>query len=679
MATNGNLPSQAFITALNGKRCTAVPKNNPAVSEENTLAFTTPPSSTSASSTSSSTSSTSLISTSGTSQAFPEAVLLDPQKTIAPATRETLLSTASRTSSPQEVVPSEIPGPDSTTARKVEPSELGDITDQPLPSPESTSILDVALESILDVPLTSSSPPEPSTPPEAPTGQQQSEALQQDSRSSESAAPTSTAEGRTGPTTEAGLDASTTNLTVLETPTAGGNAALLTGAHPTSVTPSPTAEDNARLESPATTGGATEDPVNARMTAAVAGGVVGGLALVSLGIFLIWFWRRRTEQKRRRLTRFSGDGASGRREKEGAYFTNRTPSGPTPVSEKLNDGIVNSYKRIRRRFSGIVDRSASPQPTVNLDRGTSQFGPPPASISPQGSRFSASSENATFVPGGREQLVGWWSRDTKNGGSQSKSNRSDNAPFAVARGMKGVGGGRPAPDPEPDLHTLPWMDEEVAVSAAGVNGTGGNQKRRSTAAGSEHFMGGLGFDFSGAANPFSDRNAIRHDSATAPPPALWMRPAKDPFSDAHAVADGPPLSEGTATYARDTRQSRGRSASGDGSIYRESGASSVDFLDGDMLMRNAKFRSDPFDLDRPELLSSGTGGGGGGADGSSSAAWIPPRAHVRGPSYASSYTSRYFGGDSGSLDGWSDPGPDVGPAVAGNTWGRDGRGVGQAM
>ncbi|RYP32667.1 hypothetical protein DL767_005069 [Monosporascus sp. MG133] len=675
MATGGNLPSQAFITALNGKRCTAVPKNNPVASEENTLAFTTPSSSSSASSTSSSTSSASFISTSSTSQALPAAAPVDPEETIAPAPQETLLSTASPTPSPQGAVLSEISAPDSTTAQEVEPSKVGDITDQPLPSPESTSSLAVALESILDVFLTSSSQPEPTTLPEAPTGEQQSEALQQGSRSGESAAPTSTSDGPTASTTEAGLDALATHLTILETPTAGGNAALSTGTQPASITPSPTAEDNAGLESPATTGGVTETPVNPRTTAAVAGGVVGGLALVSLGIFLIWFWRRRTEQKRKRLTRFSGDGASGRREKEGAYFTNRTPLGPTPVSEKLNDSVVYGYRRIRRRLSGIVDRSTSPQPTVDLDRGTSQFGPLPTSISPQSSRFSASSENVTFVPRGREQFVGWWSRVIKDGGSQPKSNRSDNAPFAVARGMKRVSGDRRAPNPQPDFHTLLRMDEEAAVSAARISGTRGNHKRRSTATGNEHFMGSLGFDFGGAANPFSDANAIRHDSATAtaPPPALWTHPAEDPFSDVNAVANGPPLSEGTAAYARDPEQLRGRSASVNGSICRESRVSSVDSLDGDMLMRNTKFRSDPFDLDLPELLSSGTGGG------SSSAMGIPPRAHVRGPSYASSYTSRYFGSDAGSFSGWSDPGPDVGPAVAENRRSRDGTGVGQAM
>ncbi|RYP92563.1 hypothetical protein DL770_001321 [Monosporascus sp. CRB-9-2] len=679
MATNGNLPSQAFITVLNGKRCTAVPKNNPVASEENTQAFTTPSPSSSASSTSSSTSSAGFISTSSTSQALPAAAPVDPEETTAPEPQETLLSTASSIPSPQDVVPSEIPAPDSTTAQEVEPSEVGDITDQPLPSPESTSILDVALESVLDVALTSSSQPEPITPSEAPTGKQQPEALQQDSRSGESAVPTSTSDGPTGSTTEAGLDALATDLTILETPTAGGNAALSTGTQPTSITPSPTAEDNAGLESPATTGGVTETPVNAR-TAAVAGGVVGGLALVSLGIFLIWFWRRRTEQKRRRLARFSGDGTSGRREKEGAYFTNRTPLGPTPVSEKLNDSVVYGYRRFRRRLSGIVDRSASPEPTVDLNRGTSQFGPPPASISPQSSRFSASSENLAFVPRGREQFVGWWSRVTKNGGSHPRSNRSDNTPFAVARGMKRVSGDRPAPNPQPDFHTLLRMDEEAAVSAARVSGTRGNHKRRSTATGNEHFIGGLGFDFGGAANPFSDGNAIRPGSvtATAPPPTLWMDPAKDPFSDANAVANDPPTSEGTTIYARDPGLSRGRSASINGSIYRESGVSSVYSLDGDMLMRNTKFRSDPFDLDLPELLSSGTGGGS--VDGSSgSAVGIPPRAHVRGPSYASSYTSRYFGSDAGSFNGWSDPGPDVGPGVVENRRSRDGRGVGQAM
>ncbi|RYO73776.1 hypothetical protein DL764_010376 [Monosporascus ibericus] len=678
MATNGNLPSQAFITILNGKRCTAVPKNNPAASEENTLAFTTPSSSSSASSTSSSTSSASFIPTSSTSQALPAAVPVDSEETIAPAPQGTLLSTASPIPSPQDVVPSEIPAPDPTTAQEVEPSEVGDIPDQPLPSPEFTSILDVALESVLDVSLTSSSQPEPTTRPGAPTGKQQSEALQQDSRSGESAAATPTSDGPTGPTTEADLDALATNPAILETPTAGGNAALSTGTQSTSTIPSPTAEDNAGLESPATTGGVTETPVNARTTAAVAGGVVGGLALVSLGIFLIWFWRRRTEQKRRRLTRFSRDGASGRRENEGAYFTNRTPLSPNPASEKLDESVVYGYRRIRRRLSGIVDRSASPQPTVDLDRGTSQFGPLPASISPQSSRFSASSENATFVPRGREQFVGWWSRVTKNGGSQPKSNRSDNAPFALARGMKRVSGDRPAPNPQPDFHTLLRMDEETAVSAARVSGNRGSHKRRSTATGNEHFMGGWDFDFGDAANPFSDGNAIRHGSATAPPPALWMRPPKDPFSDANAVANGPPLSEGTATYARDPGRSRGHSGSVNGSICRESGVSSVDSLDGDMPMRNTKFRSDPFDLDLPELLSSGTGGGSVDG-GSSSAIGIPPRIHVRGASYASSYTSKFFGGDAGSFNGWSDPGPDVGPAVVENRRSRDGRGVGQAM
>lgn len=452
----------------------------------------------------------------------------------------------------------------------------------------------------------------------------------------------------------------------------------------------------------------------------------------------------------------------------------RTSLGPTPASEKLKNTFVFGFKRFRGRLSNITrGRSGSPHPTVDLDRGTSQFGPPQSSASSSRSRSSSrASRGDDDGSTAKGRFFGWWGRPSRSSGGAPKSNRSVNEPFAEARAIRRVSTEILAPIPQqPDFNMLLKMDEEAALKAA----SGGASMHRSTM-GPDHFLSGLGFDYVSAmgAGPFSDDNAIRpalhdgsnsssssvrHDSATIPPLAFSEGDDDDgrsnPFSDVNAVGNA--KSGGPTNYVQDLRRSRGRSATtsklGNSNNYaaattakrsntnnnhrrsssygfinnhnnnnRESRAS-IDSVDM-VYKRNTKFRSDPFDLDRPELLSahssragsqdssrySGTGG-----------VRAPPRAraHSRGASSSSrvgSWTSEYSGiseeDDSSSetalaitttantlanararasasanvvnvkrnttkaadagFDGWSGPGPDVGRRPSR-------RGVGKAM
>ncbi len=777
MATNANLPAGAFITSLAGKRCTAIPKANPAAAQPTTAFFN-------------------LNSTSSASPVLP---------TTTESLRETVLppppqEAPSATSSIPPPVPPPVGNADNADVLDSRPTlDAGATPTQLTTSTESIVNLDIPPE---ETALSEPSPSESSVPAEAPAD--------------DSIASTSTANGPAAPTTESSLDSITTDPAIQETPTAGGNAAVSMEIPPTSTsaTVSSLVQDNPGVASPSSTVEAARvteaSSNNTRMTVAVAGGVVGGLALLSLAAFLIFFLRRRSKRRRRStmLTSMFGDPNYRRREKQGAYTIDRTSLGPTPVSEKVKGSIVSGYKRARGRFSNIVhSRSDSPRPTVDLDRGTSQFGPPLSAASSLPSRSSSRADYDDADPTLKERFFGWWGRLGRSG--PPKSSRADNDPFAAAgRSIRRVSRERvdPPKNAQPDFLTLLKMDEEAAVATAAQetgpgsrNGADGNQKRRSTIAGQEHFLGGLGLDFESAIgnSPFSDANAIkhdssdagssvRHDSATIPPLALAKGDNADnannsnPFSDSHAItggAGGPPMlplsnsnnGGGPATYVQDLRRSRGRSINTNNvatmattkRMTRDSNTnypfnnnnrtSGMSDDSVDMYRRNTKFRSDPFDLDRPELFSSSssslaasrgrpgsrTSGGSvtagpGIARGNSQRSGrftggvgvgvIPPRAvrtHTRAESYTS-WTSRYSGyseGDSdgngnananananvnvnangngngngngnrgrgrdtGILDGWSDPGPDVGPsaAAAGDKKGPSQGSVGMAL
>lgn len=401
--------------------------------------------------------------------------------------------------------------------------------------------------------------------------------------------------------------------------------------------------------------GSSSGATSSQTNIAIVAGVLGGLAFVLLLGFIFWFVRRRMRRDRSTLlTPLGPEQGFGNMEKR-PYFISRDSIGPTPLSEKFRATVGGNFKKIRSRFTSIVGRSSSPSPSVNLDRGNSQFldGPIGGNGGSGGSGGSAKGGFLGFFGLGRRR-------------PQARDSRDD--PFVNTRGMKDT---KKRTGSQPDFLTLLNMDDQQLAAQTRRKSVARN--RRSTSAGSsDHFLGGLGLGLD-RRDPFSDANEMTRSSAKVAP--LGVAKA-NPFSDANAIQ--PPSQSrppGPSTYVETMRRSRGQSMGGsrppssgathtrNASLYRESLASVESFE-----TRRNKFRSDPFDLDRPELLSASVTSSALGAfpgrdprDSRGGGGPLPPgRAHARNDSVGS---SNYSSGISDAGDYLGDPGPDVGPAV----------------
>lgn len=429
---------------------------------------------------------------------------------------------------------------------------------------------------------------------------------------------------------------------------------------------------------PSTQAAVTGNAITTTQTIAIAGGVVGGVIIISLFAFMIWIWRKRKVYDRRStlLTPLTPD-ATFRDNEKGPYLISRGSIGPTPASEKLWAAFGMKYRRLRGRVNDIVTRSNSPSPSVNLDRGTSQFGPPDT----MHSRNNSSAGGAVGgEPASKGRFVDWWGRLAEDSNfnwrlrHESKAEPIANGSYAVARSTNE--GSLPRAGSQPDFLTLMNMDDTQLERerARGRSSVKAGPRRSMSVGGESHFLGGLGLNFD-MADPFSDVNAISTNKAKATP--MVVSAANNPFSDTNAIA--PPqavpkirMANGALpTYVQNVRRSRTHSVNGSISrqpsnasrYYRESNVS-VDTVG----TRRNKFRSDPFDLDRPDLLRSANSSTAALPGGSSRASRTsksnsglpntPRQAHVR----TESFTSKYSSGVS-SMGGWSDPGPDVGPAA----------------
>ncbi|SPO01364.1 uncharacterized protein DNG_04040 [Cephalotrichum gorgonifer] len=383
-------------------------------------------------------------------------------------------------------------------------------------------------------------------------------------------------------------------------------------------------------------------------TAVVAGSVAGGVALVSIIAFLLWFWRKKAINKRRSslLTPLtiapSGNknGGAGGSGAGGTYIIDRDSVGPTAKSEKFRAAVGANFDRLR----GKVSRGG---PSVDLNRGTSQF------MGAQHSRGNSSVLSSAEVTG-KDRFKDWWSRLTAdvNFNWKLRNDRAGDLDPSAARDMREKNAAMGSS--QPDFLTLLGMDENEVQREAKKRQAGAGSGEKRGSASSSHFLGGLSLDFnSSSSNPFSDVNALPHDSAKPAPLTVSPERSADPFSDDKAI-------KGPSSYVADVRRSRGlddaKAAPSkvgnlpgrdrmDSVVYRES-------LQSDVGPRRTKFRSDPFDLERPELL-------GNRPQLASTAEEVnaPKRVHTRTDSYSSKYSSGF------SLGDWSDPGPDVGPAA----------------
>ncbi|KAL0939465.1 uncharacterized protein CTRU02_206075 [Colletotrichum truncatum] len=390
----------------------------------------------------------------------------------------------------------------------------------------------------------------------------------------------------------------------------------------------------------------------------IASSVVGAVAVIGLLGFLLWLWRKRSLRKRRStlLTPLSTDPSF--RTGEKPYIIDRESLGPTPRSAKLKAALGYNFSRFRGQVGGLVSRNRDSSST----RSRTQF----MNIS-QHSRNSSSMSNHAGprnIVTTTDRLKDWWERltaDMRFNWRLRGDRNTEKDPFASTRDMmdrKAAMGG------QPDFLTLLGMDEREVEREA--------QRRRlsrgkDSAGSAEHFLGGLGLNFDNAsANPFSDINALPHDSAKPAPLAVANPTTNNPFSDTNAISAPAAAVKPPTTYVADVRRSRGTSIGGSttrppsgstfsprmDSMYRDSLQSVESFS-----TRRNKFRSDPFDLERPELLGSrATQASSNYSQVGGMAPRIPGSAHTRAGSFSSKYSSGV------SMDGWSDPGPDVGPA-----------------
>lgn len=380
----------------------------------------------------------------------------------------------------------------------------------------------------------------------------------------------------------------------------------------------------------------------------------------------------------------------------GGYVINRGSIGPTPRAEKLKAALGYNMRKMKGSISrGIAARrqrrTGSTTPSVNVNRGKPQVTEPATTSSdprPGSSAATTGSDGADATA--KDGLMDWWTRLAEamsfNWRLKSAKNPDSDDLLGSPRGMneKKAGGNARGSRSTPDFLALLGMDDRELDREAQRRGMSASRQNGGSAASSDRLLGGLNLNF-GSDDPFGDFNAV----TAKPAPVLVGQSSSNnnPFSDAN-VAPSSSAAKTAGTYVAEIRRSRGQSAStaagtvgpwrppviGTAGGYRESGASVSSFA-----TRRNKFRSDPFDLERPELLgrrpvggsASSSGGATVGSSSNSSSSRAsgggvaagdgvrrPAGAHTKTDSFTSKYSSGIGMGD------WSDPGPDVGPAAA---------------
>ncbi|KAL2170424.1 hypothetical protein VTG60DRAFT_4910 [Thermothelomyces hinnuleus] len=646
MASSG-LPPGAFRTTINGRRCTAVPRVAAAIT-----------SSRSSASASSVTAVTTAVSSSSTTATTPTDGLA-----AAPAAGTD--GDAAEQSSPSKTDPSLIAATSIATSsgRRVQSPESSSASELPPQPPPAALPSDDTASRLSTAPADVSPPPAPAS---------QSSQVNTSVVASITDTPTSSPESAT--TTEAASPelavgpVATPLLSTIESPQTQSDtpAADATGTTSTDVasTAIPNSNNNA-----------------VQSTVAVAGGVIGGVVAISILAFFIWWARRRMKRRRRStlLTPLDVVPPSDRDEKRGGgYEISRGSIGPTPVAVKFKASLGYNFRRIRDHFR---NRTA---PSLNLDRGPSQF------IDPTTTHSRARSGIIGAGRAAKGRLKDWWASL-----STTLTRRGDD----TREKSEGAPPRRKASSSQPDFLTLLSMDtgeldRETRRRQANI------AHRRNSAAPADNFSGGMSLNI-GHENPFSDANAIAHTSANPAP----LNTA-DPFSDSNAIRGPPSAMPPTGASVADTHRSRSNSSAYNYRASRDSAGSLRSVATAATANQRNKFRSDPFDLERPEFL-----GGVSSSSSSSTADAVgfntltgsqsqqqqqqqqqqqpnplpPARARTRTESFTSRYSmySKYSSGVSelssaaaeGTI-GWGDPGPDVGPGSAERRWVSSGSGGG---
>ncbi|RDL32509.1 uncharacterized protein BP5553_08965 [Venustampulla echinocandica] len=469
---------------------------------------------------------------------------------------------------------------------------------------------------------------------------------------------------------------------------------------------------------------ATGDDIslNPRLTAApVVGGVLGAAAAIAGLAFLFWFLRKRRKAGRQSLLTPLSTG------RDSAFYPrDDNEVGSSSYNEKWRSGVGSQGNPFGAAASklklGVAGVGASLKsklvkndtPSVNLNRGNSQFLDGPISQhSRNNSVLSGSGGNLTVKDRLDTLLDRFREKFSFNQRVRKANEPSD--PFEAARGMTEKQAR--LNNPQPDFSQLLGMDDrELQLQAE--RSRAALAKTQSGA--SLPPLGSLGLNF-GSNDPFADpikatgpneqnipwkpskaatggRSGDAYDSNSNPfedPVSQTSNPFADPTSQRRPSISNP------NTYVADIRRSRGQSVdttnrrpsgayrpqsnmTGAVSRYPSSIAPSRDsyrdtiFSSFSGNARKGKGRSDPFDLERPELWrrnnfnnrtstrQRGTTMSGGLRDSEMNLYPTPLTTNnlqnqgMQRVQSNATYGSKYSSG-APSLVGWGDPGPDLGP------------------
>lgn len=436
------------------------------------------------------------------------------------------------------------------------------------------------------------------------------------------------------------------------------------------------------------------------MTAPVIGGILGGIGFLALIGLIIFCCRRRRKSKRNSLLTPLTNGTQNQfydidKKAQGQYYDIYDDSvGSTGRGTNLKAQIGGAATNFGAGLVGIGSTlknhvQTGNRPTVNLDRGNSQFFEGPI---PYHSRNNSSASAHALHYAAKDRADEF---TNKVKGVFRKSPKEEQDPFAMARGMPEKQSNFNNPQ---DFGNLMDMDDRNLLMKA--------ERRRlslSSNSGSGQMFGSLGLDFGIPQDPFADP-ASRN---------LNNNPFADPNKWDSISRPGPAIPR-TNTYISDVRRSRGESLDSTTrghknapssvygpAAYRTPSISNVSRYPSSIAPSTESFRdtlystasninntrrmagrSDPFDLERPELwlpmLANSTPKSNGpalferGSDLYPDPLTMPTFKPGQEPvvpiqrfassdsrvasqgTYESKYSSRTSMGD------WGDPGPDVG-------------------
>lgn len=374
------------------------------------------------------------------------------------------------------------------------------------------------------------------------------------------------------------------------------------------------------------------------------------------------------------------------------YYDDKNSMGPSSRSKKWRAGVGYQTDKVKTVIAGMgaglagigaslkskVAGDRSDTPSVNLNRGNSQFLDGPI---PQHSRNNSVLSNHAATVSVKDRLTEWWER-VGEGISRLRKAKEPADPFAAARGMT---------EKQAKMTNTPDFSQLLGMGDRDLQLRAERRRASMSGTGSVPQIGSLGLDFN-MDDPFAD--PIKGSSQTWKP----GNSGADPFADPKNPFADPARPERSIakanTYISDIRRSRGQSVDATtnnnnatsmyrppstavGSRYPSTIAPSRDsyrdtvYSSFSANARKGKGRSDPFDLERPELWRPRENTDSAAMYPNPLTAGGPPRASRAGNAYnprqqstrvmsTATYGSKYSSGVS-SLGDWGEPGPDLGP------------------